>query len=159
MTKYLISFPSSAMSFSEEDLRAASDASHAVVEEAKEAGVWVFGGAIDDPFRQSWSMGTARSPKARIRRPSSSKAATRYWNCLPAQRHWNGLRRSRAPAGARRRFDRSITIPPADRTDRRWRSCPPMRCACPATRVWFRVMQGHLSSTTMPDASGAFAMD
>lgn len=48
MTKYLISFPSSAMSFSEEDLRAASDASHAVVEEAKEAGVWVFGGAIDD---------------------------------------------------------------------------------------------------------------
>ncbi|MEE2037645.1 YciI family protein [Nocardiopsis sp. CT-R113] len=48
MTKYLISFPSGAMVLSDEDLQAASDASHAVVEEAKEAGVWVFGGAIDE---------------------------------------------------------------------------------------------------------------
>ena len=48
MTKYLISFPSSAMVVSEEDLPAVSDASHAVVEEAKVAGVWVFGGGIDE---------------------------------------------------------------------------------------------------------------
>ncbi len=48
MTKYLISFPSSAMDFSAEDLQAASEASHAVVQEAKDAGVWVFGGAIDE---------------------------------------------------------------------------------------------------------------
>ncbi|NEW38191.1 transcription initiation protein [Nocardia cyriacigeorgica] len=46
MTKYLISFPSGAIA--DEDLQAASDASRAVVEEAKAAGVWVFGGAIDE---------------------------------------------------------------------------------------------------------------
>lgn len=48
MTKYLISFPSSAMVFPDEELQAVSDASHAVVEEAKQAGVWVFGGGIDE---------------------------------------------------------------------------------------------------------------
>ena len=48
MTKYLISFPSSAMVVSKEELPAVSDASHAVVQEAKDAGVWVFGGGIDE---------------------------------------------------------------------------------------------------------------
>ncbi|MFD1827171.1 YciI family protein [Mumia zhuanghuii] len=48
MTKYLISFPSAAMDLSGEDLRAVSEESHAVVQEAKDAGVWVFGGGIDE---------------------------------------------------------------------------------------------------------------
>ncbi|MFE7417874.1 YciI family protein [Rhodococcus sp. NPDC057529] len=48
MTKYLISFPSAAMVVPDGDLQAVSDASHAVVQEAKDAGVWVFGGGIDD---------------------------------------------------------------------------------------------------------------
>ena len=48
MTKYLISFPSGAMTVSAEELQDVSDASHAVVEQAKEAGVWVFGGGIDE---------------------------------------------------------------------------------------------------------------
>lgn len=48
MTKYLISFPSAAMVLAEGDLKAVSDASHAVVQEAKDAGVWVFGGGIDE---------------------------------------------------------------------------------------------------------------
>jgi hypothetical protein len=48
MTKYLISFPSAAMVVSDEDLPAVADASHAVVQEAKDAGVWVFGGGIDE---------------------------------------------------------------------------------------------------------------
>lgn len=48
MTKYLISFPSSAMDASDEDLQTVSDAAHAVVAEAKAAGVWVFGGGIDE---------------------------------------------------------------------------------------------------------------
>ena len=48
MTKYLISFPSAAMDVPEEELPAVSDASHAVVQEAKDAGVWVFGGGIDE---------------------------------------------------------------------------------------------------------------
>ena len=48
MTKYLISFPSAAMVLPDGDLQAVSDASHAVVHEAKDAGVWVFGGGIDE---------------------------------------------------------------------------------------------------------------
>ncbi len=48
MTKYLISFPSSAMVFPPEDFQAVSDAAHAVIEEAKVAGVYVFGGGIQE---------------------------------------------------------------------------------------------------------------
>ena len=48
MTKYLISFPSDAMVVPEEEFEAVVDASHAVVQEAKDAGVWVFGGGIDE---------------------------------------------------------------------------------------------------------------
>ncbi|MCH6472059.1 YciI family protein [Sinomonas terrae] len=48
MTKYLISFPSGAMDVAAEDMQAVSDAAHAVVAEAKDAGVWVFGGGIDE---------------------------------------------------------------------------------------------------------------
>jgi hypothetical protein len=48
MTKYLISFPSAAMVIPDGEFEAISDAAHAVVEEAKAAGVWVFGGGIDE---------------------------------------------------------------------------------------------------------------
>ncbi|TAM69701.1 MAG: transcription initiation protein [Microbacteriaceae bacterium] len=48
MTKYLISFPSDAMDVPDEGLQVVADAAHAVVEEAKNAGVWVFGGGIDE---------------------------------------------------------------------------------------------------------------
>ena len=48
MTKYLISFPSDAMVVPPEGLQVVADASHAVVREAKDAGVWVFGGGIDE---------------------------------------------------------------------------------------------------------------
>ena len=43
---YLISFPASAMQVAEEDMAAVSEASHAVIREAKDAGVYVFGGGI-----------------------------------------------------------------------------------------------------------------
>ena len=48
MTKYLISFPSAAMIVPDGELQAISDAAHAVVQEAKDAGVWVFGGGINE---------------------------------------------------------------------------------------------------------------
>jgi len=46
MTKYLISFPSEAMVITEEELPAVVAESHAVIEEAKAAGVYVFAGGI-----------------------------------------------------------------------------------------------------------------
>ncbi len=48
MTKYLISFPSSAMDVDADELQAAGRDAHAVLREAKDAGVWVFGGGIDE---------------------------------------------------------------------------------------------------------------
>jgi hypothetical protein len=46
MTKYLISFPSEAMIVSGEELPAVAAAARSVIEEAKIAGVYVFGGGI-----------------------------------------------------------------------------------------------------------------
>lgn len=48
MTKYLISFPSEAMDVSDDELPAVADAAHAVIREAMDAGVYVFGGGIDE---------------------------------------------------------------------------------------------------------------
>jgi hypothetical protein len=48
MTKYLISFNDGAMSFPEEELPDVARAAHAVVQEAEDAGVWVFGGGLKD---------------------------------------------------------------------------------------------------------------
>jgi len=46
MTRYLISFDDGAMTCPEEDLPDVAEAAHVVVEEAKAAGVWVFGGGL-----------------------------------------------------------------------------------------------------------------
>jgi hypothetical protein len=47
VTRYLISFPGTAMGhIPAEDFPAVSEAAHAVVQEAMDAGVWVFGGGI-----------------------------------------------------------------------------------------------------------------
>ena len=47
MAKYLISFPADAMVVSEQDFPTVVAESHAVIEQAKAAGVYVFGGGID----------------------------------------------------------------------------------------------------------------
>lgn len=46
--KYLISFPAPAMTVPAEELPAVSEASHHVIREAKAAGVYVFGGGLDE---------------------------------------------------------------------------------------------------------------
>lgn len=48
MAKYLISFPSAAMVVPDGDWEAVTRDSHAVIREAKAAGVYVFGGGIDE---------------------------------------------------------------------------------------------------------------
>ena len=47
MTRYLISFNDGDMTFPEEDLPDVAKAAHEVVQEAKDAGVWVFGGGLE----------------------------------------------------------------------------------------------------------------
>jgi hypothetical protein len=46
MTRYLISFDDGTMIIPEAELPAVADAAHAVVREAQNAGVWVFGGGV-----------------------------------------------------------------------------------------------------------------
>lgn len=48
MTKYLISFPSEAMVLTDEEWPIVTVESHAVIAEAKAAGVYVFGGGVDE---------------------------------------------------------------------------------------------------------------
>jgi hypothetical protein len=48
VTKYLISFPSEAMVLTDEEFPIVVADSHAVIEEAKAAGVYVFGGGINE---------------------------------------------------------------------------------------------------------------
>ena len=49
MTRYLISFGGHAMDhIPDEDMPAVAEASHAVVYEARDAGVWVFGGGLEN---------------------------------------------------------------------------------------------------------------
>jgi len=47
MTQYLISFDDGAMTFPKEELPVVAEASHKVVDEARKAGVWVFGGGVE----------------------------------------------------------------------------------------------------------------
>ena len=48
MAKYLISFPSAAMAVPEGEWEAVGRDAHAVIDDAKAAGVYVFGGGIDE---------------------------------------------------------------------------------------------------------------
>jgi hypothetical protein len=47
MRRYLISFDDGAMTFPDEVLPAVGEASHRVVQEAKDAGVWIFGAGLN----------------------------------------------------------------------------------------------------------------
>ena len=49
MPRYLISFDDGSMTFAREELPQVARDSHAVVADAKAAGVWIFGGGIDGP--------------------------------------------------------------------------------------------------------------
>jgi hypothetical protein len=48
MTKYLVSFPGPAMDVPSKDMAAVGEAARAVIREAKHAGVYVFGGGINE---------------------------------------------------------------------------------------------------------------
>jgi hypothetical protein len=47
MARYLISFDDGAMSIPEQDMPAVGQAAHAVVRQAQDAGVWIFGGGVE----------------------------------------------------------------------------------------------------------------
>lgn len=46
--RYLISFDDGAMTFPAEEVPAVADAAHGVVQAAQDAGVWIFGGGVEN---------------------------------------------------------------------------------------------------------------
>ena len=76
MTRYLISFDAHAMDhIPDEDMSAVANASLAVVQEAINAGVWVFGGGLENQ-EASVVAPAERSPTARTRRPSADSVSS-----------------------------------------------------------------------------------
>ena len=78
MTRYLISFPSDAMGhIPAEEFPAVGEAAHAVVKEAMDAGVLVFGGGLAENVDPVMVAGDGQLPLARTRRPRSSTVGSR----------------------------------------------------------------------------------
>ena len=77
MPRYLISFDEGAMTFPEEDLPEVDGAAHAVVREAMDAGVWVFGGGLysDDALSVVATDGTVTDGPY----PESEEVVAGYW--------------------------------------------------------------------------------
>ena len=101
MAKYLISFPSAAMVVPDGEWEAVGRDAHAVIDEAKAAGVYVFGGGIDE----------AVPPQADTRGRLRSMAASRCSNYPLAKRLSRGPRASRRPAAATKSYECSGSIP------------------------------------------------
>ena len=100
MAKYLISFPSAAMVVPDGEWGAVGRDAHAVIDEAKAAGVYVFGGGIDEdvpPILVSADGAVAMGGYPW--RPRST-AASPCWNCLRAMRPSRGRRASPRPVAA-----------------------------------------------------------
>ncbi|WP_431256874.1 hypothetical protein ACQ86G_19525 [Roseateles chitinivorans] len=105
MAKYLISFPSAAMVVPDGEWDAVVRDSHAVIEEAKVAGVYVFGGGIDESVPPvlvagdgSVADGATPGPPAQRRILRSGTALARGGRRL-GRAHRQGLP---LPAGAAR---------------------------------------------------------
>jgi hypothetical protein len=87
MTKFLISFPSDAMVVPAGEFNAVVEAAHAVIAEAKAAGVYVFGGGIDedvDPVLVAADGTVTEGTYQAIQCPT---AAIRFWRCPPGKQH------------------------------------------------------------------------
>ena len=106
MTRYLISFDAGAMDhILEEEMPAVGKASHEVVQEALNAGVWVFGGGLKSQRASVVATdGTVTDgpyPEAK----EVSSAGSRSPTCRHARRRWSGLPRSPWPAAVRKRWE------------------------------------------------------
>ena len=98
MTRFLISFDAHAMDhIPDEDMPAVTDASLAVVQEAIDAGVWVFGGGLENQRASIVATdGTVTDgPYAESR---AYIADSRSSTCPRARRRSSGPPRSPAPA-------------------------------------------------------------
>ena len=108
------------MTFPAEELPDVAEAAHAVVQEAKDAGVWLFGGGLKDHEEASVvaTDGTVTD--------GLYSADSRSWTCPHASRRCSGLPRSPSPAAGLKRSASSCPTRPSDRGPATASSCPPL---------------------------------
>src|SRR5437660_4296773 len=117
MTKYLISFPAPAMDVRPEDWAAVSEAAHSVIREAKDAGVYVFGGGINEDVAPLMvaADGTVTNETYPQTRELDGGFCVLELPSREAAVKWAA--RSPNPAAARRNSESSSTTPRADHRD------------------------------------------
>ncbi len=146
MTRYLISFDDGAMSdIPDEDWPAVGEASHAVVREARDAGVRIFGGGVERQQATVVAPDGAVAAGSNPRRRQSS-AASPSSTCRHARRRLCGPPRSPWAAAAHRRFGRSWSTRSARRARNGARrfGCRQGRGASPTGRTGGRFREGVL---------------
>ena len=87
MTKYLISFTSHAMEVADDEWELVGRETHAVAQQAKDAGVWVFGGGIDEsvaPVRVAGdgTVSWRRAPRRTSGSPAGSPSSRTHHTTL-----------------------------------------------------------------------------
>jgi hypothetical protein len=114
MPRYLISFDDGSMDhIPDDDWPAVGETSHAVVQEAKDAGVWIFGGAVER--QQATIVGTDGAvTKGSVPETKAVIGGSQSSKCRRGRRRWNGLLASRAAAVVRGRSERSCTTRPPE---------------------------------------------
>jgi hypothetical protein len=115
MTRYLISFDAHAMDhIPDEDMPAVGRAAHEVAQEALTAGVWVFGGGLEN------QKATVVSTDGTVSEGPYPEAIGGFYvvDVPRARRRWSGLPRPPSPAAARKKSGSSCPTQPSG-TDRR----------------------------------------
>ena len=102
VAKYLISFPSAAMVVPDDEWEAVGCDAHAVIDEAKAAGVYVFGGGIDEDVPPALVSADGAVAEGVISVGAPLTAASPYLNCPRARRPSRGPRASRKRVAAPR---------------------------------------------------------
>src|SRR4029453_12136531 len=107
MAKYLISFPSAAMVVPDGELEAVGRDAHAVIDEAKAAGVYVFGGGIDEDVPPVLVSADGLVAEGGYPWAPRLTAASPCSNCPRARRPSRGPRALRRPPGGSKSYGSS----------------------------------------------------
>src|SRR5215831_4837824 len=104
MTRYLISFPSGAMDhIPAEEWPAVGEAAHAVVREAMDAGVWVFGGGLAEDVDPVMVAGDGTITTGTYPQTKEFNGGFTVLDAPSREAAVSGPRRSRPPAAVRKR--------------------------------------------------------
>ena len=104
MGRYLISFPSDAMdAIPEEAMSDVDAAAHAVVDEAKDAGIDIFSGGLFDDVVPVMAAGDGTVTTATYPQTKDFHGGSPLSRCRRGRQPWSGRRRSRPRAVVRKR--------------------------------------------------------